>query len=310
MSKIDEAKELLIALGVPTQQQTMVCCYSLLALAQLSENTLWGSATNSWMRIHDIIQFIDNQYKIKYAENTRETFRKQAMHHFRIAAFIEDNGTATNSPKYRYRLTKEMLTLIKTYKSSAWDAALELFLKQHPTLSEIYASKRSFNKIPVNINGKELTLSPGKHNRLQVAIINEFAPRFAPNSECVYFGDTTKRDLEKNEELLKKLGFKITKHDKMPDIVLYSKEKNWLFFIEAVTSCGAMEPKRIHEIQEMTANVAADNIYVTAFLDRATCKKHFAELAWETEIWIAEEPDHMVHLNGDKFLGPRKHKTP
>ena len=111
--------------------------------------------------------------------------------------------------------------------------------------------------------------------------------------------------MESNIEELSQLGFEITLHDKMPDIALYRKDKHWIYFVEAVTSVGPMNPKRIIEIESMTSNVTAGKIYVTAFLDFATFKKFSEQLAWETEVWIADMPDHMIHLNGDKFLGPR-----
>jgi hypothetical protein len=160
-------------------------------------------------------------------------------------------------------------------------------------------------KMPVQINGISFTLSTGKHNELQKAIVEEFAPRFAPNSQCLYLGDTTEKDLVKEVDKLSELGFAITLHDKMPDVVLYREDKNWLYFVEAVTSVGPMSPARIMEIQEMTKSVNAGKIFVTAFLDFDTYKRFAKELAWETEVWIADMPDHMIHLNGDKFLGPR-----
>ena len=147
--------------------------------------------------------------------------------------------------------------------------------------------------------------SAGKHNELQKAIIEEFAPRFAPNSECLYVGDTVEKDLVKNVIKLTELGFEITLHDKMPDVVLYREDKNWIYFVESVTSVGPMDSKRILEITEMTKNVTAGKIFVTAFLDFKIYKKFSESLAWETEVWIAEMPEHMIHLNGDKFLGPR-----
>lgn len=305
MSKINEAKEILNALQVPTKQQNGMCCCTFLAMANLLEDSIWGDATNHWIRIHDVIAFSNSNYGTTYAENSRETFRKQAMHHFRNAAFIEDNGKSTNSPNYRYRLTDEMLALIQTYGSDEWERNLSIFKEKHETLIHLYASKRSMRKMPVKINDTDFTFSPGKHNQLQKAIIEEFAPRFAPNTECLYVGDTTEKDLVKNMDRLRELGFVITLHDKMPDIVLYSKEKNWLYFVESVTSVGAMEPKRIKEIEEMTLGVSAGKIYVTAFPDFKTYKKFSQLLAWETEVWIADMPDHMIHLNGDKFLGPR-----
>lgn len=306
MSKIDEAKEILNALQVPVKQQNAMCCCVLLTMAGLLEETSWQDATNEWIRIHDVIAFANNNYGTTYAENSRETFRKQAMHHFRNAAFIEDNGKATNSPNYRYRLTDEMLKLVQSFGTDWWETKLASFQTNHETLIQLYASKRARRKMPVKINGEDFTFSPGDHNQLQKAIIEEFAPRFAPNSECLYVGDTIEKDLVKNEDKLHELGFTITLHDKMPDVVLYSEEKNWLYFIESVTSVGPMEPKRIKEIEEMTISVTAGKIYVTAFLDFKTFKKFSETLAWETEVWIADMPDHMIHLNGDKFLGPRQ----
>ena len=305
MSKLDEAKEILDSLQVPAKQQNAMCCCVLLAMANLLEDTAWRKATNGWIRIHDVIAFSNSNYGTTYAENSRETFRKQAMHHFRNAAFIEDNGMATNSPNYRYRLTDEMLCLIQSFGTDNWAANLATFLQNHETLVQIYSSKRVRRKMPVKINGEDFTFSPGDHNQLQKASIEEFAPRFAPNSECLYVGDTIEKDLVKNEAKLGALGFDITLHDKMPDVVLYCEDKNWLYFIESVTSVGPMEPKRIKEIEEMTFAVVAGKIYVTAFLDFKTFKKFSEFLAWETEVWIADMPDHMIHLNGDKFLGPR-----
>ena len=305
MSKLDEARDILNTLEVPAKQQNGMCCCVLLAMAGITENQSWASATNNWIRIHDVIAFASDNYGITYAENSRETIRKQAMHHFRNAAFIEDNGKATNSPNYRYRLTDEMLRLIQSYGSDEWERKLVTFKKRHESLVQLYASKRTMQKMPVKINGADFTFSPGKHNQLQKAIIEEFAPRFAPNTECLYVGDTIEKDLVKNMDKLRELGFVITLHDKMPDVVLYSEEKNWLYFIESVTSVGPMEPKRIKEIEDMTTGVIAGKIYITAFLDFKTFKKFSESLAWETEAWIADMPDHMIHLNGDKFLGPR-----
>lgn len=305
MKKIDEARQILKQLEVTDKQQSNLCCYILLAMAGLAEKSNWSAATNEWIRIHDIIEFISANYGIAYAENSRETFRKQAIHHFRNAAFIEDNGKATNSPNYRYRLTDEMLALLKNYNTEMWESEVKRFTTEHETLKNFYSCKRKMLKIPVSINDDYLTLSPGKHNELQKAIIEEFASRFAPNAKCLYVGDTIEKDLVKDVETLSKLGFEITLHDKMPDVVLYVEEKGWLYFIEAVTSVGPMSPKRIKEIEDMTANVDVGKIYVTAFLDFKTFKKFSEELAWETEVWIADMPDHMIHLNGDKFLGPR-----
>ena len=305
MSRLDDARIFLQAIGMPKAQLTDICCLSLLAMAGVKENTQWSQATNEWIRIHDIIAFANGNYGTTYAENSRETFRKQAMHHFRTAALIEDNGKATNSPNYRYRLTEETLNILRKMQTEQWDASIQQFIAEHQRLVDIYASKKRMTLMPVKINNQDFTFSPGKHNELQKAIIEEFAPRFAPNSECLYVGDTIVKDLVKNVDKLRALGFEITLHDKMPDVVLYCEDKNWIYFVESVTSVGPMDPKRIIEITDMTKNVTAGKIYVTAFLDFGTYRKFSESLAWETEVWIAELPEHMIHLNGDKFLGPR-----
>ena len=305
MDKIEETRDFLNRIGMPKAQQADICCYVILAMAGIKPDMQWKEATNEWIRIHDIIQFANSYYGTTYAENSRETFRKQALHHFRTAALVEDNGKATNSPNYRYRLTEETLQMLRVRDKIEWQPSLRRFLHYHQSLIEMYASKKKMSMMPVQINGQDFSFSPGKHNELQKAIIEEFAPRFAPNSECLYVGDTIEKDLVKNVEKLTELGFEITLHDKMPDVVLYREDKDWLYFVESVTSVGPMDPKRILEITEMTKDVAAGKIFVTAFLDFKTYKRFSEELAWETEVWIAEMPDHMIHLNGDKFLGPR-----
>lgn len=305
MDKINEARELLKMLGMPKTQQADICCYVLLAMAGIKPDTLWKDAGNEWIRIHDIIQFANIYYGSTYAENSRETFRKQALHHFRNAALVEDNGKATNSPNYRYRLTEETLQMVRTFQTSEWQKSVSRFLEYHEKLVDMYASKKKMTMMPVRINGADFQFSIGRHNELQKAIIQEFAPRFAPNSECLYVGDTIEKDLVKNVDKLKELGFEITLHDKMPDVALYREDKDWIYFVESVTSVGPMDAKRILEITEMTKSVAAGKIFVTAFLDFRTYKRFSENLAWETEVWIAEMPEHMIHLNGDKFLGPR-----
>lgn len=305
MNKIEEARNFLQMIGMPKAQQTDMCCYVLLAMAEIKSDMSWSEAKNEWHRIHDIIQFANKNYGVTYDENSRETFRKQALHRFRTAALVEDNGKPTNSPNYSYRLTDEALMLIKKMQTQEWKKSVDRFLKYHERLVDIYSSKKKMTMMPISINGADFSFSVGKHNELQKAIIEEFAPRFAPNSECLYVGDTIEKDLVKNIDKLAELGFEITLHDKMPDVVLYREDKNWIYFIEAVTSVGPMDPKRILEIEDMTENVMAGKIFVTAFLDFKTYKNFSEKLAWETEVWIAELPEHMIHLNGDRFMGPR-----
>ncbi len=140
---------------------------------------------------------------------------------------------------------------------------------------------------------------------MQAAIVKQFAPRFARRGKLLYFGDTAKKDLFVDTETLAALGIPIDQHSKLPDVVIYDERRNWLFLIEAVTSPGPVSPKRIVELEAFLANCNVGKVYVTAFPDMAEFKKHSNNIAWETEVWLAEIPDHMIHFNGDRFLGPR-----
>ena len=304
--KINEAKDILNQLGLPKNRQNDMCARVLLALAKIKEGDSWKNVTDEYSRIHDIIQFIANHYDFSYAENTRETIRKDALKPFRNTAIVEDNGKPTNSPNYAYRLTIEMIELIKTYKTAFWQGELDTFLSAHIELKEIYSHKRTVKQIPIIINGKPATLSLGIHNKLQKAIIEGFASRFAQGSDILYIGDTRDRFLYRDDKKLKELGIAVLEGWTLPDIILYCKEKNWVYFIEAVTSGGTMSPARVSDIAKSCDKCNSSIIYVTAFLHFATYRKFIYDLAWETEVWIAEQPNHMIHLNGDRFIGPRK----
>ncbi|MBQ4430602.1 MAG: hypothetical protein II877_03785, partial [Synergistaceae bacterium] len=167
----------------------------------------------------------------------------------------------------------DLLRLIQSFGSRMWEEEKAVFLSRHKSLAELYSSRREMNKLPVKVNGMEFMFSQGQHNILQKSVLEEFAPRFIPASECLYIGDTAKRDLMKNDRLLNILGFNISVHDKMPDIILYDRGSNMLFFIECVTSSGAATPERIIEIEAMTENVSAGRIYITAFPDFRTFKR-------------------------------------
>ena len=119
-------------------------------------------------------------------------------------------------------------------------------------------------------------------------------------------GDTAKKDLFVDQDSLTELGISINDHDKLPDVVLYDSQRNWLFLIEAVTSHGPTSPTRVFDLQALLKESSADPIYITAFPDFKEFRKHINNISWETEVWLCDAPDHMIHYNGDRFLGPQK----
>lgn len=311
MGKIDEAQEILKALGLPQAQQNEISALTFLALADIKENDSWKDAKPVRLRIHDILIFAKTAYDREYAENTRETVRRQVIHQFEQARVIDRNpenpSLPTNSPKTHYALTDEIIELVRGFGKTPWEGSLKKILGSRKTLLEVYRKERKARMVPVKLpSGKELVLSPGKHNKLQAEVVEQFAPRFAPGSTPIYIGDTASKTLYLDENLMKSLNIPVTEHDKLPDVVLYDEKRNWLFLIEAVTSHGPVSPKRQYELEEMLAECTADRIYVSAFPDVIEFRRHVADIAWETEVWLSNIPDHLIHFNGDKFLGPHK----
>ena len=310
MGKIEQAQGILESLGLPSAQQNEISALTLLALAQLSEGSAWKDAANPMLRVHDILVDVKQRYGREYAENSRETVRRRVLHQFEQAGIVlqnsDDPSRPTNSGLNNYMLSDLALEAVRAYDSVAWNKKRKAFLDRQGKLLDLYQKSREQYRVPLQVaDGSTYKLSPGKHNELQSAIVSEFIPRFAPNTKLLYLGDTAKKTIVFEKELLTKLHVPISEHGKLADIVLYDKKKNWLYLIEAVTAHGPVSPKRHVEMEKLLANCTAGRVYVTAFLDSATFKKFANEIAWETEVWIAEMPSHMIHFNGDKFLGPR-----
>lgn len=298
-------------LGLPAQQQNEISAYTLLALCNIKRRTKWSDAEKKSLGVSKgIMTFISNIYHKEYAPNTRETFRRQVLHQFIQAGIADYNpdipDLPVNSPRTHYAVSEIALATIKTYKTNQWITALSVFKDTAGVLKEKYNKKREMSRVPVKLsNGKVLHLSPGRHNEVQSAIVEEFASRFAKDGVLLYLGDTENKDLYVDKNKLESLGIPITEHSKLPDVIIYDKAKKWLFLIEAVTSHGPMSAKRILELEEFLKNCDTGKIYVSAFPDFKEFKKHTSNIAWDTEVWIMEFPDHMIHFNGDRFVGPR-----
>lgn len=311
MNKVKEAQEVLRSIGLPDKQTNERSAYVLLALCGIKEADDWSTASKRNLRIHDIIAFINYNYHKDYKENTRETIRKDTLHQFVEASVAERNqlgSVPTNSPRYSYCLTDEMLDVVRSFSPMYRGEMdlVELFLNNHGALREKYLQKRQIDRVSVLVNDEQYSFSPGAHNQLQKAIVEEFASRFLPKPEVLYIGDTEKKDLIKKADVLNDLGIEITDHDKLPDVIIQDKELGWVVFVEAVVSTGPMSVKRVEEIEALSSMCTRKRIYVTAFPNLKTFKKFVGEVAWETEVWISDIPDHMIHLNGDKFISAHR----
>ncbi len=195
------------------------------------------------------------------------------------------------------------LSTIKKYNTTEWPSALNKWISEKGKLIERYGKVKKDNLLALELSsGKAIKFSPGKHNELQIKIISDFVPRFCPKASLVYVGDTARKILFIDEKILSTLGISITEHNKLPDVVLYDETKNQIFLIEAVTAHGPISPKRQIELENILKNCKVIKIYISVFPDFRELKRHIDNIAWESEGWVADNPDHMIHFNGPKFF--------
>ena len=306
---IESARQILISLGLPRAQHNERSALCLLALLNLTPDKIWADAENPLIGITPIMDWAREHYDKDYAPNTRETVRRQTMHQFcdaGIALYNPDRpDRPVNSPKAVYQIAPATLALLRTFGAPAWPDTLTKCLGERETLITRYAKERDQKRIPVAIApGKKILLSPGKHSELIRSVIEDFAPRFASGSRSVYAGDTGEKWSYFDEPLLAELGIRVDSHGKMPDVVLHYPEKNWLLLVESVTSHGPVDGKRHSELAALFAESKIGLVYVTAFPNRTLMSRHLSEIAWETEVWVADAPSHLIHFDALHFLGP------
>ncbi len=307
---INEALDILESVGVPMDKtertlERMAICF--LAVAGVTKN--WNDATEKAnLKSRAIIIFVNEHFEERISLGSYDDIRRKDLKLLILADLIENTGvrkgSATNDPTRGYALQADFKNLIVTYKTDRWTKSLQIFNENKPSLSEILERKRNIQKIPVKLpSGKPIELSLGEHNVLQKEIIEQFLPRFGSDCVVLYIGDTSNKSLHIEIEELQQLNFFELLHEELPDIIAYSKKNNWLYLIEAVHSSGPMSEIRVLGLKKMLKECKAELIFVTSFLTRLEFRKWMLDVAWETEVWIAENPDHLVHFNGHKFLG-------
>lgn len=309
--KIKEATDILTKFGMPRAQQNERTAYCLLALLHITPEKDWKDSENPLVGITPMMTFAKTYYRKEYAPNTRETFRRFSMHQMvyaGIALYNPDQpDRAVNSPNAVYQISPAALKVITAYGTNEFDSLLADFIKNQPTLSAMYADERKMSMVSVRIKeNHHIQISPGKHSELIRDIIEQMAPRFLPDSALVYVGDTGDKWGYFDKKLADKLSLNVQQHGKMPDVILYVERKRWLVLVESVTSHGPVDGKRHIELENLFSSITADKVYISAFPDKRTFTRYAQDIAWETEAWISDNPTHMIHFNGDRFLGPHE----
>jgi BsuBI/PstI restriction endonuclease domain/BsuBI/PstI restriction endonuclease HTH domain len=307
--KLQEAQRILESLGFAPPQRNRRSALILLALLDMQADKSWRDAHNPLRGVTPIMDWCRDHYGTTYAPNSRETFRRQTLHQFREAALVvlnpDNPKRETNSKDNVYQVETHALALLRTFGTEEWDAQLDSYKRERPGLQARYAKAREMEMIPLAVGEEqEITLTPGKHNTLIKAIIEEFGGRYAPGGKVLYVGDTGDKWGYFDIDALTGLEVTVDSHGKMPDVIIYDQVRNWLVLVEAVTSHGPVDGKRHDELARLFRGSTAGLVYVTAFPTRREMARYLSEISWETEVWVAEAPDHLIHFNGPRYLGP------
>lgn len=259
-------------------------------------------------RSRDIIELLNQKWSQNISRGSYDEVRRSCVKYLVEAGLVlknpDDPERATNSPASGYALSEDFKKIILAFNTKKWDIEKENFLIKYGSLRNKLANPRNMKKIKISINKKIFDFTPGKHNELQKIILEEFLPRFTKQSIVIYVGDSTNRQLYYDKDLAEEIGLFELSHEQLPDVIAFDKLNKWLFFVEAVVSSGHISELRKLELDRMLKKCKYDVVMVSAFMNRQTMKEFLGDIAWETEVWLAEDPSHLIHFNGDKFLGP------
>lgn len=319
-NKTEAVKKLIFAMldifeatGISTEgftdrrKEKMACACLAVAGVTTSLKEARSMMNGVFLRTRDVIAFENEHYGENIAMGSYDDIRRKDLKPLTDLGYVVNSAdfdmAATNNPTRGYALSAPFCKLVQSYGTKSWAKTLTLFTETQHKLREELERKRTAEKVPVTLpSGVNLELSAGEHNILQKKIIEDFLPEFGMGAQVLYVGDTSDKYLYRDEESLKAINFFELEHDELPDIVAYSKEKNLLFLIEAVHSSGPMSESRISALKDLLNDCPANIVFFTAFLDMKEFRKWLTQIAWETEVWIADIPHHLVHFNGCKFL--------
>lgn len=306
--RIDEAISVLRTLGIPPDHQSEHGALTLLALLGLGPTTPWSKAKSPLRRKPQLSAFISRHYGKRYASKNAKAARSNAIRQFELAGIIVKHSVKTRKADgvgTIYKVDFQTLKLFKEFGSVKWSKSLRWWLEMRKSRNSTNPVERNMREITVQLPGGDRVLLANRTQNILIKhVIEDFCPRFTPGGEVFFVGGPDRKPVVYEEEKLAKLGITIAPHSKMPDVVIYFAKKKWLVLVAAVTDRGPVDAKRYQQLKELFADSKAGLVFVTTFLDRMEMKKHLSDIAWETEVWVAEAPAHLIHFNGERFLGP------
>lgn len=323
--KVEQALVILRCAGIPVRDVTARrrerVAKALIAVAHLGPDSQWSDAksycdgTAEPLTSRQILRRWNRQLNEKIADSSYDDIRRKDLNYLVEGGLVEPSAAnpdaATNDGTRGFALTQEGLRLLRSYGGATWEDQLQEFRSSGPTLSDRLAKAREFTLVPVTLpDGSEFKLSPGEHNRIQKAVIEEFLPRFSKGASVLYLGEASKRLVHIEQSALDSIGLSDLSAGALPDVVAYEKERDWLYLIEAVHSSNPIDDMRHLALRELTKEVTCERLFVSAFANSGSFARFSKHISWETAVWIADQPDHLVHFDGSHYLTPYRDGKP
>ncbi|HFN3685905.1 TPA: BsuBI/PstI family type II restriction endonuclease [Enterobacter hormaechei] len=295
----------------PRRLERMAMC--ILALCNLTKHSQWCDVKSlkdgSILTTRKIIAYINENFEEEISSGSYDDIRRKDLSRpvgmNLVVKSANKPGADTNDGTRGYAIEDNFAKLLSAYDSPNWIKTLNAFEIDKEYIS-LFRSTRKTNKLQVTLaENVIISLDDGPRNKIQKAVIDQFLPTFGYNATVLYIGDTSEKQMFKCSQKMLELGLNIEDRGMLPDIIAFSEQKQWLYLIEAVHSSNPLNPERCIELKRtVLKNCPYGVVFVTAFLSRKDFAKWVPEIAWETEVWLADRPEHMIHFNGDKFFGP------
>jgi hypothetical protein len=316
--KVDEALKLLLTTGVPVGSLTATgrdrIALALLSIANMKPATPWtqaaihGDGANWKLTSRQIINFQNEFWKQKISSGSYDDIRRSDLEPLLLAgiavASAGNPNANQNNPTRSYAVHPEAASLLRSFGSPNEVAEVEGFLKKMGSLEDRMERRRPLKVGATLPDGKLIELASGAHNALQKAVLELFLPRFAPVSKVLYIGDASNKYLHIDASEMEKLGLDRTAHEMLPDIVVLDQKNKWLLLIEAVHSSNPISKLRHLALEKFTAGCSLPKVFVSVFASRKEYRRWVLDISWETEVWLVDSPDHLIHFNGERYLGP------
>ena len=248
--------------------------------------------------------------KTWYADTTREPIRDETLRHGLLAVdAATERNLPTTSSRGRYRLRTDFARLFDPdLEGEDLAEAIEAWRAERLTPSALArialiragASPDPDDYLVTFPNGETRRMSPGESSMITKAVIEEFAPRFLEQPHVVWVSESGNKVVSRDDIHARKLRLRLDVEKLLPDIILVDLAAMTIVFVEVVSTDGPINTKRRRELlalAEEGGHPESSVAFVTAFISRqGAIKKALPDLAWNSFVWVASEPEGLISL--------------